>query len=136
MTLFERSGRNLVLNRYGRLFLERAKLVVMQIEKSKQEIANLINPSTGIISLCFLHMLGAKLIPSLLGSFRERYADVRFELHQSSNHELMTLVSKSSISLEELQEEPYIGLKSSCGLSFTINKLFETTQIQPKPYFR
>ncbi|KRE33947.1 LysR family transcriptional regulator [Paenibacillus sp. Soil522] len=175
VVLFERSGRNLVLNRYGRLFFERAKLILKQIEMVKQDIANQIDPSTGIISLSFLHMLGAQLIPSLLGSFRQRYTDIRFELHQSSNHELMTLISnsdcdfgittpefvnepffwhlignselflvlplnhqwvnKSSISLKELQEEPYIGLKPSCGLSFTINKLFETTQIQPNTVF-
>ncbi|AGN70641.1 hypothetical protein B2K_39065 [Paenibacillus mucilaginosus K02] len=155
--------------------MERAKLALMEIEKGKQEIANQINPSTGVISLSFLHMLGAQLVPSLLGSFREQYADIRFELHQSSNNELMTLLSsndcdfgittpefvndtfdwhllgkselfltlplnhqwvnKSSISLEELREEPYIGLKTSCGLSFTINNLFEKMQIRPNTVF-
>ncbi|CAG7652702.1 HTH-type transcriptional regulator GltC [Paenibacillus allorhizosphaerae] len=175
VALFERSGRSLVLNRYGRIFLERAKLALMEIEKGKQEITNLINPSAGVISLSFLHMLGAQLIPSLLNSFRERYADIRFELHQSSNNELLTLISNndcdfgittpefvndsfhwhlmgkselflatplnhrwvnlSSVNLEELREVPYVGLKTSCGLSFTINKLFEKKQIRPNTVF-
>jgi LysR family transcriptional activator of glutamate synthase operon len=175
VALFERSGRNLVLNRYGRLFLERAKLALMEIEKAKKEIADQINPSGGVISLSFLHMLGAQLIPSLLGSFRDRYADIRFDLNQSSNDELMRLISnndcdfgittpefvndtfywhligkselflalplnhqwvnKRSISLEELQKEPYVGLKNSCGLSFTINNLFEKKQIRPNTVF-
>lgn len=175
VALFERSGRNLVLNRFGRLFLERAELAFREIEQAKQEIANQINPEAGVISLSFLHTLGAQLIPSLLGSFRVRYTDIRFELHESSNQQLLTLISnhecdfglstpellddkfnwhllgmpelflalpqqhrwssKSKISLEELQDEPFVGLKTTCGLNFTIHRLFEKKQIRPNTVF-
>ncbi|MDG0794128.1 LysR family transcriptional regulator [Cohnella ginsengisoli] len=86
--LFERRGRNLALNRYGQLFLERAQNALKEIEKAKQEIANEINPWSGVISLCFPHIVGAELFPTMLGAFRERYADIRFELNQCSNDEL------------------------------------------------
>ncbi|WP_217595189.1 LysR family transcriptional regulator [Cohnella sp. GbtcB17] len=86
--LFERRGRNLALNRYGQLFLERAQNALMEIEKAKQEIANQINPWSGVLSLCFPHILGAELFPTMLGAFRERYADIRFELNQCSLAEL------------------------------------------------
>lgn len=86
--LFERRGRNLALNRYGQLFLERAQNALMEIEKAKQEIANQINPWSGVLSLCFPHILGAELFPTMLGAFRERYADIRFELNQCSLDEL------------------------------------------------
>lgn len=87
--LFERRGRNLVLNRYGQLFLERAQNAWMEIEKAKQEIANQINPWSGILSLAFPHILGAELFPAMLGAFREQYTDIRFDLNQCSIDELV-----------------------------------------------
>jgi LysR family transcriptional regulator, transcription activator of glutamate synthase operon len=175
VTLFERSGRNIFLNQYGRMFLERAKAALNEIEKGKQEIKSLIHPSSGVLSLGFIYMLGADLIPSLLSSFRKQYPDIQFELHQSTSHELMTHISngdhdfaittpelvtdscswhllgkadlflavpnhhkwaeKPYISLEEIHNEPYIGIKETCGLHFTINKLFEGKQINPDIVF-
>jgi LysR family transcriptional activator of glutamate synthase operon len=93
--LFERRGRNLVLNRYGQLFLGRAQTALMEIEKAKQEIAHQINPWSGILSLCFPHILGAELFPTMLGAFRERYADIRFELNQCSIDELALRISNN-----------------------------------------
>ncbi|MFC3798973.1 LysR family transcriptional regulator [Cohnella sp. GCM10012308] len=86
--LFERRGRNLALNRFGQLFLERAQNALMEIDKAKQEIANQINPWSGVLSLGFPHIVGAELFPTMLGAFRERYADIRFELNQCSIDEL------------------------------------------------
>ncbi|MBS4197121.1 LysR substrate-binding domain-containing protein [Lederbergia citri] len=171
VSLFERNGRNIFLNQYGRIFLERATAALNEIEKGKQEITSMINPSSGVISLGFLHMLGVDLIPSLLSSFRKQYPDIQFELQQCTNHELMAHIlngdhdfgittpelvtnsclwhlllkadlflavpnnhkwaEKSSISLDEIHNESYIGLKQSCGIGFTVNKLFEDKQIKP-----
>ena len=87
--LFERRGRNLVLNRYGQLLLGRAQTALLEIEKAKQEIANLIHPLSGILSLCFPHILGAELFPSMLGAFRKQYTDIRFDLNQCTIDELV-----------------------------------------------
>lgn len=86
--LFERRGRNLVLNRYGQLLLGRARNAVQEMEKAKQEIANLIHPLSGRLSLCFPHILGAELFPVMLGAFREQYTDIRFDLNQCTLDEL------------------------------------------------
>lgn len=87
--LFERRGRNLVLNRYGRILLGRARTALGEIEKAKQEIANQIHPSSGMLSLCFPHILGAELFPAMLGAFREQYASIRFDLNQCTIDELV-----------------------------------------------
>ncbi|MDG0809172.1 LysR family transcriptional regulator [Cohnella rhizosphaerae] len=174
--LFERRGRNLALNRYGQLFLERAQNALAEIEKAKQEIANQINPWSGVLSLCFPHILGAELFPTMLGAFRERYADIRFELNQCSLDELTARIlgndcdfgittlesandafhwqligkselyvavplghpwaDKSSIRLEELQGEAYVGLKPSCALSYTVEALLAGTGIEPDTLYR
>lgn len=91
--LFERRGRNLFLNRYGRLLLGRAENALSEIEQAKQEIAALIHPLSGKLSLCFPHVLGAELFPTLLGAFRKQYADIRFDLNQCTLGELLSRIS-------------------------------------------
>lgn len=90
--LFERRGRNLVLNRYGQLLLGRAQTALLEIEKARQEIASLIHPLSGVLSLCFPHILGAELFPAMLGAFREQYADIRFDLNQCTISELVSRI--------------------------------------------
>ncbi len=91
--LFERRGRNLVLNRYGRLLLGRAENALSEIKQAKQEIAALIHPLSGKLSLCFPHVLGAELFPTLLGAFRKQYADIRFDLNPCTLGELVSRIS-------------------------------------------
>ncbi|WP_138754504.1 LysR family transcriptional regulator [Paenibacillus sinopodophylli] len=174
--LFERRGRNLVLNRYGEIFLERSQTALREIEKAKQEIADQINPWSGILSLCFPHILGAELFPTMLGAFRERYADIRFELNQCTTDELVLQISnnscdfgittwesvnenfhwhligkselylamplhhawanRKSIRLEELHREPYVGLKPSCALSYTVEELLTRSGVEPNTVYR
>jgi DNA-binding transcriptional LysR family regulator len=174
--LFERNGRNLFLNKYGKYFYQRAKAALSEIEKGRKEIESLINPTSGVISISFLHMLGAHLVPSLLHSFKKDFPDIQFDLHQGSPHELMTLISngdcdfgittpdfinshyswhllgkfelfltlpldhkwanKKNIYLEEIGDEPYIGLKSSCGVGSMIDTMFAKQQITPRTVFQ
>ncbi|SEU09687.1 LysR family transcriptional regulator [Paenibacillus sp. NFR01] len=174
--LFERRGRNLVLNRYGQLLLGRAQTALSEIEKAKQEIANQINPGSGIVSLGFPHILGAELFPAMLGAFRERYADIRFDLNQCSIDDLVKRIlnndcdfgittwesvdeafhwhligtselyltlpihhpwaGKDSICLEELQGVPYVGLKPSCALSYTVEALLARSRVEPDTVYR
>lgn len=175
-SLFERKGRNVHLNRYGSLFLQRAQAAISEIEQGKQEILSLINPNTGVVSLSFLHLLGSEFVPALIRSFRSDYPDIQFELHQGIHHNLVTDISngdcdfaittpenvndmlswhllgtaklflavpashkwaaRKSIDLEEIREEPYIGLKDMCGLSATVSKLFNDINMLPKTIFQ
>ncbi len=82
--LFERSGRNVQLNRYGELFARRVERALQEIEKGKQEVEEQTNPESGVVSLAFLNVLGTRLVPTLIRSFRERHPDIRFELIQGT----------------------------------------------------
>ncbi|MBB6669878.1 LysR family transcriptional regulator [Cohnella nanjingensis] len=82
--LFERSGRNVQLNRYGELFAHRVERALQEIEKGKQEVEELTNPESGVVSLAFLNVLGTRLVPMLVRSFRERHPGIRFELNQGT----------------------------------------------------
>lgn len=43
--LFDRNGRSVKLNRYGRFFLERAEQILHDYDKAREELHNLVSPS-------------------------------------------------------------------------------------------
>jgi len=169
--LFERSGRNVRLNACGELFAARVERALQEIRKGKQELDAWTNPDTGVVSIAFLNVLGTRLIPLFIRTFRERYPDVRFELQQGTDafvrgrleagvsdlcislprweapgvawhpvcaYRLDMAVplrhpwnGRERISLEELGNEPYIGLKRECGLKSVVDALFQRAGIHP-----
>ncbi|MGV3464346.1 MAG: LysR family transcriptional regulator [Heyndrickxia sp.] len=86
--LFDRNGRNIVLNKYGKIFLQRVERSIEEIELGKQEIHDMIHPEHGTISLSFLHSLGISFIPSILQMFLTNYPEVRFHLSQSGSNQV------------------------------------------------
>lgn len=68
--LFDRKNRKILLNRYGKVFLENAKEIVRQMEISKENLSQLIHPDIGNISISFVHSLGLHYIPTLLKEFQ------------------------------------------------------------------
>ena len=69
--LFERNGRNIQLTRYGQVFAARVEDVLDQLQKGKQEIQELAHPDKGMINLAYLNILGAQVIPSIIGAFHK-----------------------------------------------------------------
>src|SRR5690554_5622047 len=68
--LFDRNGRSIKLNRYGKFFLERAENIIRDYKKAKDDLTNLVSPGFGEVSLGFMHTLGLEVIPSLLTEIR------------------------------------------------------------------
>ena len=92
--LFERSGRNVQLNRYGKVFAKRVEAAILEINKGRQEIEEMTNPDTGTIALAFLHTLGNEFIPALIGAFHKLYPSIRFELYQGSTPYIYQVMEK------------------------------------------
>jgi DNA-binding transcriptional LysR family regulator len=170
--LFERQGRNVQLNRYGQLFANRVEGVLQEIKRGKQEIEELTNPETGLVTLSFLNILGIQVIPQMVGLFRSKHPGIRFQLLQGTQsliHQQLeaglsdfcitschsksegtveaTLFSKNlyavvpknhplsgagDVNLRDLFMEPFIGLKSSCGLKAMTEDIFRKACFQPQ----
>jgi DNA-binding transcriptional LysR family regulator len=169
--LFERNGRNIQLTRYGQVFAARVEDVLDQLQKGKQEIQELAHPDKGMINLAYLNILGAQVIPSIIGAFHKESPNVRFNLSQGtqsynlqqlnagladliitspreelpglawmplfsytlsaalpSNH---SLSGNKSISIKELASEPFIGLKTTCGLNKVIDTFIRMNNFTP-----
>ena len=97
--LFDRQGRSIVLNRYGKRFLIHVNRILQEYEDAGREIQDMINPESGEVSLGFLHTLGASHIPDLIKSFGKKYPDIRFQLHQNSTHILIKQLMAGEIDL-------------------------------------
>ncbi|MET3505723.1 LysR family transcriptional regulator [Halalkalibacter oceani] len=95
--LFERQGRTVQLNRYGKLFLEKVNLAIQVIEEGKQELQSEMSPNRGNITLSFLPTLGTDFVPELIEKYRATYPDVTFQLFQNTAHDLIEQLKAGDI---------------------------------------
>jgi LysR family transcriptional regulator, transcription activator of glutamate synthase operon len=87
--LFDRVNRRLRLNLYGGILLEHARRCLAELDTAAERITDLIDPDRGTVRLGFLHSVSTWLVPELIGRYRERAPDVRFELRQAAGHEIL-----------------------------------------------
>lgn len=91
--LFDRQGRNLRLNRYGRLYLERARRALAELDAGAAELAAATGQAGGgVVQLAFMHTLGTWLVPALLRGFGAVHPDVTLRLDQGSAQEMTALL--------------------------------------------
>jgi DNA-binding transcriptional LysR family regulator len=97
--LFDRRGKNVILNHYGQIFLHYVERSIQEIAAGKQVIHDLIHPDHGNISLSFLHSLGSNLVPGLLSKFRSIYPNIQFKLYQNATTFLLEQLEAGEIDL-------------------------------------
>lgn len=97
--LFDRKGRNVYLNRYGKMFLNRVEQSIKQIEMGKKEIWDEIHPEKGTIALSFLPSLGISLVPEMISSYHRHYSNVKFQLNQASNQKIINHLKSRKVDL-------------------------------------
>ena len=86
--LFDRVGRRLHLNEYGRIMLEHARRSIAEMQAALDRIAALRDPDTGRVRLAFLHSLANWYVPEQLRRFREAAPKIAFDLFQGPAHEV------------------------------------------------
>ncbi|MFJ9369443.1 LysR family transcriptional regulator [Nocardia sp. NPDC101769] len=82
--LFDRHGKRIRLNDYGRLYYEHARRARAELHAGEQAVADRINPAKGVVRLSFLHSFGSRLAPQLIGEFRRGSGRVAFTLYQGA----------------------------------------------------
>ncbi|GIO15889.1 putative HTH-type transcriptional regulator YybE [Cohnella xylanilytica] len=97
--LFERQGRSIVLNRYGRRFLKRVDNMMREYEEGREELQRMLDPEAGEVSLGFLHTMGMSVIPDLLRGFRERHPQIRVKLSQNTTTSLLEQLAEGGIDI-------------------------------------
>nr|WP_106784934.1 LysR family transcriptional regulator [Lysinibacillus timonensis] len=97
--LFDRQGRSIYLNRYGKLFLESVQIILDEYEKAKQEIGGLVKPGYGEVAFGFIHTLGMEVVPELMAHIPEKYPNMKFTLTQASSYNLLKGLEEGNIDL-------------------------------------
>ncbi|MBR7834101.1 LysR family transcriptional regulator [Actinospica durhamensis] len=97
--LFDRNGRVLALNRFGRAFLTHAERILAEDEAGRRAVAELASPQTGTVALAFLYTVGNWLVPRLLLSFRAEHPHVRFHLVQGGNSANLQALERGEVDL-------------------------------------
>lgn len=95
--LFERQGRSIKLNKYGKLFLKRVDIMMKEFELGKKEIQELLEPGRGAVSFGFLHTLSTNLIPDVIAAFRCKFPNITITLKQSPSHSLLEDMQKGEL---------------------------------------
>ncbi|MFI6869095.1 LysR family transcriptional regulator [Nocardia sp. NPDC050406] len=82
--LFDRHGKRLTLNDFGRVYYEHARRAQSELDAAARELADLANPAKGVVRLAFQHSLGARLVPELIAGFRRTSGRITFTLSQDA----------------------------------------------------
>ncbi|WP_233549403.1 LysR family transcriptional regulator [Lysinibacillus yapensis] len=97
VALFDRNGRSIKLNRYGKFFLERAEFVLKEYIKAKEDLLNLTSPGHGVVSIGFIHTLGLEVIPQLMTALKRVYPDMKIQLTQNNSSAILNKLEKGEL---------------------------------------
>lgn len=83
--LFEKQGRNIVLTKYGKVFLEHVNKIIDELENTKKRMDNLASSSEGHIDIAYVSPLSKHYIPHAARSFLqiEENQNVTFSFAQN-----------------------------------------------------
>lgn len=92
--LFDRIGRKLRLNDFGRTFLQRTEKALFELEQGKREIADLSNPDQGTLQLA---VTTASTLPGIMREFRKNKPDVQFHVQMVSLENMYRLLYRGEV---------------------------------------
>ncbi|KKI90996.1 LysR family transcriptional regulator [Bacillus sp. SA1-12] len=114
VSLFDRSGRKLRLNEFGRSFLQRVERALFELEEGKREIVDLTSADYGTLAL---GVNTAYMLPDILHRFREIRPQVQFYVQQLGTHEMEIRVKKGEVDFC-LSSPPIQGSELVCDIVF------------------
>ncbi|PJI06866.1 MULTISPECIES: LysR family transcriptional regulator [Clostridium] len=124
--LFDRRGKYIHLNKYGRTFLEKVNIALAALEDGRREIKDLQGKEFGDIRLVFL--AASTIIPELISEFCKLHPHISFQLFQhflrdANNSDFDLCISSSyedkekNNSMALLTEEIYLAVPLNHSLA-------------------
>ena len=97
--LFEKRGRNVVLTKYGKVFLEYVEEALKILDSGVKKTRALTSDTGGVIDLAYIFTLGSVFVPQLVGGFLKEHEDwdVNFRFSVGNTTEI----------IQGLKEEKY-----------------------------
>lgn len=101
IVLFDKQGRNIALNRYGRLFYDYVKRATMEIDNGLSIIQGLADIRQGNVRLSSIFSVGTNFIPDLLSDFylHEENKQISIELSQRTTAQILVDIENGDLDL-------------------------------------
>ena len=83
--LFEKDGRNIVLTKWGNIFLQDVEDILNRLDSSVENL-QMTGSGNGTVDIACIRLLGNSYVPRLMRSFLEDHPgkDIRFKLHSEA----------------------------------------------------
>lgn len=81
--LFNRQGRNIVLNDYGKVLLKYVDRILVSMEAARKELSAAHQAESTTVTLSIY--AASKIIPTLLSAFRQEHPNIRFQILQQNS---------------------------------------------------
>ena len=94
VSLFDRTGRQIRLNRAGEIFLERVNQAFVSLEEGKREVRDLARLASGEVTVAALAL---HWLPDPLRKFQAQHPEIHFRLLQRSTPEMRRLLEMGDI---------------------------------------
>jgi DNA-binding transcriptional LysR family regulator len=104
--LFDRRGRRLSLNAYGRIFYQHARRAQLELDSARRAIDDLANPAVSEIRLGFLGSFGAVVVPRLIAGFTKASPRVTFTLQEDAADAIGDMVESGSLDVAVVSPRP------------------------------
>ncbi|MCM3626783.1 LysR family transcriptional regulator [Paenibacillus glycanilyticus] len=169
VSLFDRVGRKLELNEFGRRFLRRAERALFELEQGKLELSELSSPDHGRLEL---GVTSASVLHHILREFRKKRPNIQFHVQMLTTQEMISLLERgevdyclssppvkrddiesqivfidpilvavpmghrladrSSVSLIELKDEWFVGVKAGYGTRDLMDEVCRSVGFVPR----
>jgi DNA-binding transcriptional LysR family regulator len=104
--LFDRSGRNLRLNRYGEVFLAHARRALAELDGGRRALVEMAGTERGLVALGFAPTLSVWLVPALVSAFRAENPGAVFQLTQDAVKPLVDGLAEGAVDLLVVPQPP------------------------------
>ncbi len=89
--LFEKQGRNVVLTKYGRIYMFYVENALTQLELGKNQIERLIAEGSGHVGLAYMTSVGADFVPEIIAGFLNdpNHKNISFSCYEGNTKTLI-----------------------------------------------
>ena len=101
VSLFNKEGRNVKINRYGKFLYKNVNQILNELNTTKSEIQTMIDPGKGTINLAFLNSLSQEFIPKVICSFMniEENKNISFIFDQATTSSIIEGFNSNTIDI-------------------------------------
>lgn len=101
INLFDKSGRNIVLNRYGRIFYEYVRRATMEIDNGLNIVQGMADIKYGNVRVSSIFSVGTNFIPDLLSQFYKNpdNKQIHIELSQLTTAQILDDIQNDDLDI-------------------------------------